>query len=95
MKILFLGKVPTDTTADISDPIMPTEFVNWYYNSASTLLASLNPLLSQTIVNQTCGSNFECVQDYLIGINSFTSAATASQLQIFQQSRTTFGKISF
>jgi hypothetical protein len=74
---------------------MPTAFVNWYYNSASSLLTSLNPLLSQTIVNQTCGSNFECIHDYLIRINSFTSGATASELQTFQQSRTTLGKISF
>jgi len=74
---------------------MPTAFVNWYYNNASSLLASLNPLLSQTIVNQTCGSNFECIHDYLIRINSFTSGATASELLTFQQSRTTLGKISF
>ncbi len=73
---------------------MPTSFVNWYYNNGSDILASLNPLLSQTIVNQTCGSNFECIHDYLIRINSFTSAATASELQTFQQSRTTLGKIS-
>ncbi len=74
---------------------MPTAFVNWYYNNASSILTSLNPLLSPIIVNQTCGSNFECVHDYLIRINSFTSAATASELQTFQQSKITLGKISF
>jgi hypothetical protein len=73
---------------------MPTELVNWYYNNASSLLTSLNPFLSQTIVNQTCGSSFECIHDYLIRINSFTSAAASSELQTFQQSRTTFGKTS-
>jgi hypothetical protein len=72
---------------------MPTQFVNWYYNNASGILESLNPLLSQSIVNQTCGSNFECVHDYLIRINSFTSGATASGLQSFQQSKTILGKI--
>jgi hypothetical protein len=73
---------------------MPTEFVNWYYNNASDLLTSLNPLLNQSIVNQTCGSSFECVHDYLIRINAFTSGATALGLQTFQQSRTTLGKVS-
>ena len=72
---------------------MPTAFVNWYYNNASDILTTLNPLLSPTIVNQTCGSSFECVHDYLIRINSFTSAATASELQTLQQSKTTLGKI--
>jgi hypothetical protein len=85
--------VSTDTTADISMPIMPTEFVNWYYTSASSTLTSLNPVLSPSVVNQTCSSNFECVHDYLIRINSFTSGATASELQTVQQSRVVLGKI--
>ena len=91
---ILLGKVSTDTTSDISNPIMPTAFVNWYYNNASGLLATLNPLLSQSVVNQTCGSNFECVHDYLIRINSFTAGAAAAQLQEFEQARTTLGKVS-
>ncbi len=83
----------TDTTANISMPIYPLEFVRWYYNNASNIIASLNPLLNQSIVNQTCGSSSECVHDYLIRINSFTSVATASELQVVQQSKNTFGKI--
>ena len=91
----LLGKVANDTTPDNSTPIMPTAFVNWYYNNASGLLATLNPLLSQTMVNQTCGSNFECVHDYLIRINAFTSGATGLRLQELEQARTTLGKVLY
>lgn len=93
MTNIFLGKVPYDTTPDNNTPIMPTNFVKWYYNNASEILANLNPLLSQSVVNQTCSGNFECIHDYLIRINSFTSGATASGLQTFQEWRTTLGKI--
>lgn len=92
IKTPIIGHVSTDNTANISLPILPTEFVNWYY-SQSTVLAGLNPLLSQSVVNQTCSSSFECTHDYLIRINSFTSEATASELQTFEQSRTILGKI--
>jgi hypothetical protein len=74
-------------------PIMPTTFVQWYYNNASTILASLNPSLSQASVNETCSAHFECVHDYLLRINSFTSKATASALDMFQQSRLILGSI--
>jgi hypothetical protein len=72
---------------------MPTEFVNWYYTNASDILTSLNPLLNENIVNQTCSSNFECTHDYLIRINSFTSGAAASELQSFEQSKVVLGNI--
>jgi hypothetical protein len=85
--------VSTDTTVDITMPIYPLDFVKWYYNNASGIIASLNPLLSQSSVNQICGSNFECVHDYLIRINSFTSGSTASELQVVQQSKNILGKI--
>jgi len=71
---------------------MPTEFVQWYYNNASDILAQLNPLLSQTVVNQTCNGNFECIHDYLIRINKFTSSATASLMDSAQASKLTLGK---
>jgi hypothetical protein len=72
---------------------MPTELVNWYYTNASDILTSLNPLLDPSIVNETCLSNFECTHDYIIRINSFTSVATASELQSFEQSKVVLGNI--
>ncbi|CAF3955011.1 unnamed protein product, partial [Adineta steineri] len=81
-------KVPSDTTADITRPIMPSAFVNWYYVNASNTLANLNPRLSQTIVNGTCSSNFECIHDYLIEINPISSSATALLLNSNSYSRT-------
>lgn len=94
MKTSILGKVTTDTTSDITNPILPMSFVNWYYVNASDTLTGLNPLLSQTVVNRTCPTRFECIHDYLIRINSFTSRATSSNLDTFQNSITTLGKIS-
>jgi hypothetical protein len=93
-KIILLGEISSDTIPDNMNPIMPTELINWYYNTASGILTSLNPLLSQSVVNQTCSTNLECIHDYIIRINSFTSGAAASELQTFQQSRNILGKIS-
>ncbi|CAF4701271.1 unnamed protein product [Rotaria sp. Silwood2] len=73
--------------------IMPRTLVEWYYKNASDFLTNLNPRLNQRIVNQTCHDNFECIHDYLIRMNSFTSEATASGLQLVQESRTALGKI--
>lgn len=70
---------------------MPITLVTSYYANQSSILTGLNQLLSQTVVNQTCQGNFECIHDYLIRINSFSSAATATQLQTNEQSRTTLG----
>ncbi|CAF4737625.1 unnamed protein product, partial [Rotaria sp. Silwood2] len=72
---------------------MPRSLVEWYYNNASNFLTNLNPRLNQSIVNQTCHDNFECIHDYLIRINSFTSEATASGLQLAQESRTALAEI--
>lgn len=91
--MLNLGRVPGDMTSDNGIPILPRTLVEWYYNNASDFLATLNPLLSQTVVNRTCQGNFECIHDYLIQINAFTSSATASALGTIQESRTALGKI--
>ncbi|CAF2470777.1 unnamed protein product [Rotaria sp. Silwood2] len=92
-KTLFSGRVPSNTTLDNRTPIMPRSLVEWYYKNASNFLTSLNPRLNQSIVNQTCHDNFECIHDYLIRINSFTSEATASGLQSVQESRTALAEI--
>ena len=93
MIILFPGSAPGDRTPELSRPISPTEFYKWYYNSGSTTLTNLNPRLNQTVVNETCGSSFECVHDYLIRINVFTSQSTTSGLQNFQQLRATLSTV--
>ncbi|CAF4449644.1 unnamed protein product, partial [Adineta steineri] len=56
--------------------------------NASNTLANLKPRLSQTIVNGTCSSNFECIHDYLIEINPISSGATALLLNSNSYSRT-------
>ncbi|CAF4658525.1 unnamed protein product [Rotaria sp. Silwood2] len=76
-------KVPNDITLDNRKPIMPRSLVEWYYKNASNFLTTLNP----RIVNQTCHDNFECIHDYLIRINAFTSQATASGVRIIKESR--------
>ncbi|CAF3404455.1 unnamed protein product [Rotaria sp. Silwood1] len=81
-------KVPSDTTPIMTNPIMPSYLVYTYYNESADTLASLNPRLSQSMIDQTCSTNFECRHDYIIRINPITSAATASSLNSFQQSRT-------
>lgn len=88
----FSGRVPGDTTPELSRPIQPTRFVDWYKNE-STSLTSLNPRLNLNIVQQVCNSNDECIHDYVIRINEFTSGSTASGLLNFQESRTTLGTI--
>ncbi|CAF4768318.1 unnamed protein product, partial [Rotaria sp. Silwood2] len=72
---------------------MPRSLVEWYYKNASYFLTSLNPRLNQSIVNQTCQHNFECIHDYLIRINSFTSQATASGVRLIKESRTALAEI--
>ncbi|CAF2923310.1 unnamed protein product [Rotaria sp. Silwood2] len=74
-------------------PIMPRSLVEWYYKNASNFLTSLNSRLNQSIVNQTCQDNFECIHDYLIRINSFTSEATASGVRLIKESRTALAEI--
>jgi hypothetical protein len=91
--IFFLGKVPNDTTPDMTNPIMPINFVNWYTTNSSGTLSGLNSKLSPNIVIQTCATNFECTHDYIIRINPITCAATASSLNSFEQFRITLGKI--
>ncbi len=71
---------------------MPVALVNWYYNGASTILSGLNSLLNQTLVNQTCSSNFDCIHDYIIRINPVSSSATAQSTNLLQQSRSVLGK---
>jgi hypothetical protein len=93
METRISGKVATDTTSNIANPIMPISFVNWYYNNASVTVASLNSLLNQSIVNQICQNSWDCVHDYLIRVNSFTSQATSLGLQTFEQSRNVLGKV--
>jgi hypothetical protein len=93
LRIFSLGRVPTDITADLTRPIMPINFVNWYYTNSSSILTSLNPKLSQTTVNHTCSGNFECVHDYLIQINARTCAATVAAINSFQQNLIILGKI--
>jgi hypothetical protein len=88
------GKVSTDTTANIANPISPTILVNWY-NTNSVILTGLNSKLDPTIVNGICSTNFECRHDYIIRINQITSAATATASNSNQQSRTILGKITF
>ncbi|CAF1151504.1 unnamed protein product [Rotaria sp. Silwood1] len=86
-------KVPSDTTSDNRIPIMPRSLVEWYYKNASNLLTSLNPSLNQIVVNRTCHDNFECIHDYLIRINSFTSEVTALGLELIQESRIVLAEI--
>ncbi|CAF0850637.1 unnamed protein product [Rotaria sp. Silwood1] len=86
-------KVPSDTTPIMTNPIMPSYLVYTYYNESADTLASLNPRLSQSMIDQTCSTNFECRHDYIIRINPITSAATASSLNSFQQSRTILAEI--
>ncbi len=92
---ILSGKVPSDTTPDITNPILPSELVNWYYYDSSSTLAGLNPSLSQTIVNQTCQTSFECLHDYIIRVNGMSSVATSSLLTSYQQSRIILGKVCF
>lgn len=93
IKWFVSGRVPGDSTTNITVPIKPTELYNWYYQNGSPILASLNPALNVANVNETCNSSFECVHDYLIRINKFTSGAVASGLESFEQSRTTLGTV--
>jgi len=59
--------------------IIPSDLLSWYYQgNNSVTLSALNPLLSQTNVNQTCSSNSECVHDYVIRVNPITSGSTKS-----------------
>ncbi|CAF0869133.1 unnamed protein product [Adineta ricciae] len=85
-------RAPNDTTANITNPILPSTLVNWYYNNASSVLTTLNSHLSQSEVNQTCSSNFECVHDYIVRINPITSGATALLLDSYRDSRATFAE---
>ncbi|CAF3508982.1 unnamed protein product [Rotaria socialis] len=87
-------RVSNDTTPiSTFTPIMPRSLVEWYYTSASSYLESLNPFLSQTVVNRTCHGNYECEHDYLIRINSFTSEATASGLESIHDARISLREI--
>ncbi|UJR30966.1 hypothetical protein I4U23_018478 [Adineta vaga] len=86
-------RVYGDNTPDISTPIMPRRFVDWYYGGASIMLADANPLLNETIVNQTCSTHFECIHDYLIRTNSFTSKTTALALTNLEESRRIFAEM--
>jgi hypothetical protein len=85
--------VPSDTTPNIANPIMPSALINWYNNNSWPTLTSLNGNLDPTIVEETCSINFECRHDYIIRINPVSSAATAAASNLFQQSRLTLGKI--
>ena len=89
----ILGRVRGDSTPDIDRPIKPGAFVDWYYNAGFRLLADASPALTQTIVNQTCSTHFECVHDYLIVVNTFRSEATALALDQLVESRVVIGKI--
>ncbi|CAF4415936.1 unnamed protein product, partial [Rotaria sp. Silwood2] len=86
-------KVPNDTTPNMINPIMPSNLVYMYYNAIADTLASLNPLLNQSLIDEICSENFECRHDYIIRINPITSGATASTLNLFQQSRTILAEI--
>ncbi|CAF3894012.1 unnamed protein product [Adineta steineri] len=79
----------TDTTPDINRPIMPTKLYNWYRSNESSVFSSLYPQMNETL-DETCSNNFECIHDYLIRVNSFTSKATASGLKLIQESRIIF-----
>ncbi|UJR15672.1 hypothetical protein I4U23_002606 [Adineta vaga] len=81
-------RVSSDTTANITKPIMPSTLVDWYYNSASSILTSLNSRLNQSQVNQTCSSSIECVQDYIVRVNPIASGATALLLNSYREART-------
>ncbi|CAF4579536.1 unnamed protein product, partial [Rotaria sp. Silwood2] len=85
--------VRSDITSDNRKPIMPRSLVEWYYKNASNFLTNLNPRLNPSIVNQTCQDNFECIHDYLIRMNSFTSQATASGVRLIKESRTALAEI--
>ncbi|CAF1580921.1 unnamed protein product, partial [Adineta ricciae] len=85
-------RAPNDTTANITNPILPSTLVNWYYNNASSVLTTLNSRLNQSQVNQTCSSNFECVHDYIVRINPITSGATALLLDSYRDSRAIFAE---
>lgn len=93
MKRFVSGRVPGDTTPNITRPIMPTQIFNWYNGSGSTLLTSLNPDLSPANVNTVCNSSFECVHDYLIRINRLTSGAVVNGLQVFEQAQIILGTV--
>ncbi|CAF3944032.1 unnamed protein product, partial [Rotaria magnacalcarata] len=87
-------RVSNDTTPiSTFNPIMPRSLVEWYNTSAPSFLESLNPFLSQTVVNRICHGNYECVHDYLIRMNSFTSEATASGLELIRDSRISLHEI--
>lgn len=93
--MLLSGRVPYDNTPKRPiRPLQPRTLVDWYYNNkdASNVLPGLNPLLQQANVNQTCQGNFECIHDYLIRINTFTSETTASKLESVHQSRNELSK---
>ena len=73
----LLGIADSTTQFPGYQPIIPSELVRWYYEGNNSLiLASFNPLLNQTNVNQTCGDNFECIHDFIIRINPVTSGST-------------------
>ena len=82
-----LGRVNNSAPADISNPLLPTSLVQWYYNTGSATLQSLNPLLSPANVNTTCSGQFECTHDFILRINPTTSQATSNSLDSFRDSR--------
>ncbi|CAF4888865.1 unnamed protein product, partial [Rotaria sp. Silwood1] len=46
-----------------------------------------------TRMHQTCHDYFECIHDFLIRINSFTSEATALGLELIEESRIVLAEI--
>ena len=90
---VLLGKVSGDITPNITRPIMPSNLVYVFYNESENILAGLNPLLAPSRINDTCSTNFECRHDYIIQINEVSGNVTASSLNLFQESKTTLGKI--
>lgn len=77
------GRLDNDNSSAAIVPILPYEMVRWYYNN-SAVLEALNPSLSQTILNRTCPDHFECIHDYIVRVNPFTSGSTALALDSIQ-----------
>ncbi|CAF1679718.1 unnamed protein product, partial [Adineta ricciae] len=80
-------KVSDDATSDDKRPLMPQDFVAWYNNSPSEFLTTLSSAMSKNLVDQTCSGKFECIHDYLIRVNSFTSKGSTSTLESTQSFR--------
>lgn len=83
--IIFLGRVPNDTTANITQPILPWKLINWYNNESWPILTSIYSNLNPTIVDQVCSTNDACRQDYIVRVNPVTGGATAAASVSFQQ----------